>query len=148
MVTSDFVCPSTTLHAVPGGLDLRGSIRVWLFKQRKLQRTIQIPGAVGTIDVKLIPGDPMARAYTAGRADDHLYLIDTRQGTAKAVFDFSTIAVGGFPQLMRMTEDGNRLFISMNSAGKVVMFDTSEPKQPRVLKVLDLGTDSGPHYIA
>lgn len=148
MVTSDFVCPSTTLHAVPGGLDLRGSIRVWLFKQRKLLRTIQIPGAVGTIDVKLIPGDPHRRAYTAGMADDHLYLVDTATGTTKSVFDFSTISPGGFPQLMRMTSDGTRLFISMNAAGKVVMFDTSNPASPRVLKVLDLGASSGPHYIA
>jgi selenium-binding protein 1 len=148
MVTSDFVCPSTTLHAVPGGLDLRGSVRVWLFKQRKLLRTIQIPRAVGTIDVKLIPGDPHQRAFTAGMADDHLYLVNTNNGSAEAVFDFSTISPGGFPQLMRMTEDGTRLFISMNAAGKVVMFDTSNPKKPTVLKVLDLGPNSGPHYIA
>ncbi|HJQ22628.1 MAG TPA: selenium-binding protein SBP56-related protein [Blastocatellia bacterium] len=148
MVTSDFVCPSTTLHAVPGDLDLRGSIRVWLFKQRKLLRTIQIAGAVGTIDVRLIPNDPHRRAYTAGMADDHLYLVDTDRGTAKAVFNFSTIAAGGFPQLMRMTRDGKRLFISMNAAGKVVMFDTSNPEAPRVVKVLDLGAASGPHYIA
>jgi 56kDa selenium binding protein (SBP56) len=148
MVTSDFVCPSTTLHAVPGDLDLRGSIRVWEFKQRKLLRTIQIPGAAGTIDVKLIPGDPKRRAYTAGMADDHLYLVDIDNGTIKSVFDFSTIMPGGFPQLMRTTSDGTRLFISMNAAGKVVMFDTSRPESPRVLKVLDLGAGSGPHYIA
>jgi hypothetical protein len=148
MVTSDFVCPSTTLHAVPGGLDLRGSIRVWLFKQRKLLRTIQIPAAAGTIDVHLIPGDSHKRAYTAGMADGHLYLVDTDNGTTKSVFDFSTIADGGFPQLIRMTSDGNRLFISMNAAGKVVMFDTSNPASPRVMKVLDLGAGSGPHYIA
>src|SRR6059036_3086501 len=36
----------------------------------------------------------------------------------------------------------------MNAAGKVVMFDTSNPASPRVLKVLDLGANSGPHYIA
>src|SRR6266403_263459 len=29
MVTSDFICPSTTLHSSPGGLDFRGSVRVW-----------------------------------------------------------------------------------------------------------------------
>jgi len=28
MVTSDFICPSTTLDAVAGGLDFRGSVRV------------------------------------------------------------------------------------------------------------------------
>lgn len=148
MVTSDFVCPSTTLHAVPGGLDLRGSVRVWDFKKRRIIKTIVLPGPAGTIDVKLIPGDHKARAYTAGMADDKLYLIDTDKGTAKVVFDFGTIAPGGAPQLMRMTRDGTRLFISMNGAGKIVMFDTSQPQKPEVLKVLDLGPASGPHYIA
>jgi selenium binding protein SBP56 len=148
MVTSDFICPSTTLHAVPGGLDLRGSARVWNFKERKIVRTIKLGNAAGTIDVRLIPGDAKARGFTAGMIDDKLYLLDTNQGTAKAVFDFSTIAKGGWPQLMRMTKDGKRLFITMNTAGKVVMFDTSNPQQPKVLKVLDLGSDSGPHYLA
>ncbi len=148
MVTSDFICPSTTLHAVPGGLDLRGSVRVWDFRAREILRTIMLPNPSGTIDVKLIPGDPKARAYTAGMTDDQLYLLDTQAGKATAVFDFSTIAKGGWPQLMRMTRDGKRLFISMNMAGKVVMFDTSNPQEPRVLKVLDLGANSGPHYIA
>src|SRR5262245_41551843 len=57
MLTSDFICPSTTLNAMPGSLDLRGSIRVWKFRQREIVKTIEIPGAGGTIDVKLIPGD-------------------------------------------------------------------------------------------
>ena len=148
MVTSDFVCPSTTLHAVPGGLDLRGSVRVWDLRRRRIVRTVTLPGPAGTIDVKLIPDDNQARAYTAGMADDKLYLIDTDKGTARAVFDFGTIAPGGFPQLMRMTKDGKRLFISLNAAGKIVMFDTSKPHKPEVLKVLDLGAGSGPHYIA
>jgi len=148
MVTSDFICPSTTLHAVPGDLNLRGSVRVWEFKSRKLVKTIDIPGAGGTIDVRLIPGDKKMRGYTAGMGADQLYLLDTKSGGAKSVFDFSTIAKGGWPQLMRMTANGKRLFISMNMAGKVVMFDTSDPEKPKVLKVLELGKDSGPHYIA
>jgi len=157
MVTSDFICPSTTLHAMPGGLDLRGSVRVWDFKERKLIRTIKlfhpsgpfnISPPAGTIDVKLIPGDPRRRAYSAGMTDDALYLVDTQRGTARAVFDFSRIAGGGWPQLMRMNRDGDRLFVSMNLAGKVIMFDTAQPHRPRVLKELDLGPDSGPHYIA
>jgi selenium-binding protein 1 len=48
---------------------------------------------------------------------------------------------------MRMTNDGRRLFITLNQAGKVVMFDTSEPAEPKVLDVLDLGPTSGPHYL-
>jgi selenium-binding protein 1 len=148
MVTSDFICPSTTLHVMPGGLDLRGSIRVWALHPRRIVKTIEIPGAGGTIDVHLIPGDPRGRAYTAGMLDDKLYLVDTRAGRARAVFDFASIARGGWPQLIRMTSDGTRLFITMNVAGRVAMFDTSEPEHPRLLSTLNLGPDAGPHYLA
>ncbi|HYK90818.1 MAG TPA: selenium-binding protein SBP56-related protein [Acidobacteriota bacterium] len=147
MVTSDFICPSTTLHAVAGAPELRGSIRVWDFAQRKIVRTIMLPGQAGSIDVRLIPHDRKRRGYTAGMADGKLYLLDTGEGSAKAVFDFDTISPGGWPQLMKMTEDGGRLFVSMNVAGKVVMLDTSDPDEPKLLKVLDLGANSGPHYI-
>ena len=148
MVTSDFVCPSTTLDSMHGGIDFRGSIRVWDFKHKTILRTVKLPGQIGTIDVKLIPHDRSARAYTAGMLDDHLYLINTRHGTAKAVFDFSSIQSGGWPQLMRITRDGRRLFVSMNQAGKIAMFDISHTEHPRLIKVLDLGPGSGPHYIA
>jgi hypothetical protein len=147
MVTSDFICPSTTLDAVPGGLELRRSVRVWDLKRREILQTISIPNAGGTIDVKLIPGDPQQRGYTAGMLDDKLYLLDTRNGTAWPVFDFGSIAKGGWPQLMQITRDGELLFISMNQAGKVAMFNIEDPDEPRLLKVLDLGANSGPHYI-
>jgi|ERR1051326_377626 selenium-binding protein 1 len=147
MVTSDFICPSTTLHTMPGGLDLRGSVRVWDLGQRKILRSIAIPNAGGTIDVRLIPDDAKGRGYTAGMLDDQLYLIDPYQGTATAVFDFATIQKGGWPQLMRITNDGRRMFITMNQAGKVVMFEISDPAKPKMLRVLDLGADSGPHYL-
>jgi len=147
MVTSDFVCPSTTLHAVQGDVDFRGSIRVWDYRRLEIRRTIAIPGAGGTIDVQLIPHDRHARAYTAGMLNDRLYLIDTGHGSATPVFDFAAISAGGWPQLMRISPDGRRLFISMNQAGKVAMFDISRPEEPRLLKVLDLGSASGPHYI-
>ncbi len=63
--------------------------------------------------------DP-AHGYTAGILDDKLYLIDSNAGTATRVFDFASIAKDGWPQLMRITNDGSRLFITMNQAGKVV----------------------------
>src|SRR3989442_6511872 len=129
MVTSDFICPSTALHAMPGGLDLRGSVRVWDFQNRKILRTVNIPNPAGTIDVKLIPEDDRGRAYTAGMTDDQLYLIDTKRGTATSVFDFSTIAKGGWPQLMRTTKDGKRLFISMNMAGKGGQVSQPQPRK-------------------
>jgi len=147
MVTSDFICPSSTLAATAGDLDLKGSVRVWDLKQRTILRTITIPRAGGTIDVRLIPGDPQGRAYTAGMLDDKLYLVKTKEGTATAVFNFGSIAKGGWPQLMRISKDGARLFITMNQAGKVVMLDISTPTKPNLLKVLDLGEKSGPHYL-
>jgi selenium-binding protein 1 len=49
---------------------------------------------------------------------------------------------------MRMTRNGRRLFVSMNMAGKIAMLDTSDAERPRLVTVLDLGKDSGPHYIA
>jgi selenium-binding protein 1 len=148
MVTSDFICPSSTLHGAEGGLVLRGSIRVWNFHRRRIVRTIQLPAGSGSIDVQLIPGDQKGRAFTAGMTDDKLYLLDTRSGTAAAVFDFSSIARQGWPQLMRLTRDGKRLFITLNQGGKVVMLDVQKPEQPRLLKVLDLGAGSGPHFLA
>jgi selenium-binding protein 1 len=148
MVTSDFICPSTTLHAVPGDMEFRAGIRVWDLRRREIVRSIPIPEAGGTIDVQLIPGDRHQRGYTAGMLDGHLYLLDTKHGAARSVFDFGSIARDGWPQLMRITRDGRRLFVSMNMAGKVAMFDTSDPERPRLLTTLDLGKDSGPHYIA
>ena len=148
MVTSDFICPLTTLHGTPGNPDLRGSVRVWNLKQRQIVRSIILPNPAGTIDVKLIPNNDLGLGYTAGMVDDKLYLIDPQQGTAQPVFDFATISPGGWPQLMRITKNGKRLFISMNIAGKIAMFDISKPRRPELLKVLDLGAGSGPHYIA
>ncbi len=148
MVTSDFICPVSTLHATDGGLDIRGSVRVWDFAERKIVLTIKVGDGAGTIDVKLIPHDERRRALTAGMIDDQLYLIDTQQGFARAVFNFAEIASGGWPQLMRITSDANRLFVSMNQAGKIAMFDIHDPEHPKLLDVLDLGPGSGPHYIA
>src|SRR5215468_698925 len=92
MVTSDFICPSTTLDAVPGNPEFRGSVRVWNLRRREILRTISVPNAAGTIDVKLIPGDPHQRGFTAGMLDDHLYLFNARSGSVRSVFDFSSIA--------------------------------------------------------
>jgi selenium-binding protein 1 len=48
---------------------------------------------------------------------------------------------------MRINRDGTRLFITLNQAGKVVMFDISDPAKPKLLRVLDIGPASGPHYL-
>jgi selenium-binding protein 1 len=74
--------------------------------------------------------------------------VDPKSGTASAVFDFSEIAPKGWPQLMRITRDGRRLFLTLNQAGKVAMFDIDDPAQPQLIRMVDLGAQSGPHYLA
>jgi hypothetical protein len=117
MVTSDLICPSTTLDVVPGGLDLRGSVRVWDLKRREIVRTISIPNAGGTIDVKLIPGDEHERGYTAGMLDDHLYLLNTKSGNARAIYS-STQAVIGNLRSTSKTIVYRRAFQAKTSAMK------------------------------
>jgi hypothetical protein len=66
MVTSDFICPATTLHAVPGDLEPAAAC-VSGFQEEKILNTITLPNPAGTIDVKLIPDDAQERVH--GRDD-------------------------------------------------------------------------------
>jgi hypothetical protein len=145
----------TTLNAVPGDPELRGSIRVWDLERRTIVRTVNVPGALGTMDVKLIPGDPLGRAYTAGMFDGLVYLVDTIAGTAQVVFDCETIVPhievpvrGGMTQLLAMPESGDRLLFGSFQAGQVGMLDVSDPEHPVQSGIVSLGVDAGPHDIA
>jgi selenium-binding protein 1 len=154
MVTSDFICPVRTLH-VHGGdaADLRGSVRVWDLATRAITQTIAVGNPAqpaGTMDIQLIPHDRRLRAFTAGMVDNTLYLIDTQGGTSTAVFDFNVFSVPNapaMPQLLRINKDGTRLFVTLNGAGKVVMFNIARPDHPEIMSVADLGSTSGPHYL-
>ncbi len=155
MVTSDFIMPSSTLDSFPGDPELRGSIRVWDFQKREITKTIQIPDALGTMDVKLIPGDPQGRAFTAGMFDGLVYLVNTRDGTAQAVFDCEHIVPhievpvrGGMVQLLAMPRSGDRLLFASFQAGQVGMLDVSDPEHPFQTGIVNLGVDTGPHAIA
>jgi selenium-binding protein 1 len=155
MVTSDFMMPASSLNVVPGDPLLRGIIRVWDLRKRSIVRTIEIPSALGTMDVKLIPGDPLGRAFTAGMFDGMVYLVDTRNGTARAVFDCETIEPhvevpvrGGMTQLMAMPRSGDRLIFGLFQAGQVGMLDVSDPEHPVQAGIVSLGMDAGPHMIA
>ncbi len=155
MVTSDFILPVSTLNVFPGDPVLRGAIRVWDLGERKIVRTIQIPGALGTMDVKLIPGDPQGRAFTAGMFDGLVYLVDTNDGTAKVVFDCENIVPhvevpvrGGMTQLLAMPQTGDRLIFGSFQAGQVGMLDVSDPEHPFQIGIVNLGENAGPHDIA
>lgn len=154
MVTSDFVLPSSTLNTFPGDPVLRGSIRVWDFDHRVITKTIPVPSAQGTMEVKLIPNDPGLRAYTGGMYDGLLYLVDTVAGTATAVLDCDSLIPPGVvpphdgkPQLFAATQDGKRLFFGLFDAGEVAMLDISDPLRPKPLDIAHLGLKAGPHSV-
>jgi len=155
MVTSDFILPSSTLNVVPGPSVLRGAIRVWDFQNRKIVRTVPLPTAVGTMDVMLIPGDPQGRAYTAGMFEGILYLIDTKSGTAKPVFDcnnlvphVTTQVSGGMAQLLDMTQSGDRLLFGLFQAGQIAMLDITDPEHPFQAGIVNLAANAaGPHML-
>jgi selenium-binding protein 1 len=155
MVTSDFMMPASSLNIVPGDPLLRGAIRVWNLEERKIVRTIQIPDAIGTMDVKLIPRDPQRRAFTTGMFDGFVYLVNTIDGTAMPVFDCENIVPhvevpvrGGMTQLLAMPKTGDRLLFASFQAGQVGMLDVSDPEVPFQTGIVNLGLDAGPHAIA
>ena len=155
MVTSDFMMPASSLNVVPGDPLLRGIIRVWDLQARSIVRTIVIPSALGTMDVKLIPGDPRGRAFTTGMFDGLVYLVDTANGTSQAVFDCEDIVPhvevpvrGGMTQLLAMPQSGDRLMFASFQAGQVGMLDVSDPEHPVQTGIVSLGLDAGPHMIA
>ena len=142
MMTSDFILPSSTLTG-SAGPELRGSVRVWNYKKRKLVSTINLLSpnggpALGTMDVKMLPKDPTGIAYTAGMFDGHIYAIDPIAGTGVAAFDMATVTPhvktdvsGGMGQILATPQSGDRLLVGMFQAGQVAMLDTTLPAQPQ-----------------
>jgi hypothetical protein len=107
------------------------------------------------MDIRLIPGDPMGRAYTAGMFDGFVYLIDTLAGTAKQVFDCETIVPhievpvrGGMTQILAMPNSGDRLLFASFQAGQVGMLDVTDREHPVQSGIVNLGVGAGPHDIA
>jgi selenium-binding protein 1 len=154
MLTSDFILPDSTLSVVQGPPVLRSTVRVWDFQRRGIVKTIEAPGGVGMLDVKLLPGDRRGLGYTTGLFNGLLYLIDPQAGTATEVFDFADVVPhvatpikGGMPQLLQATGDGSRLLVSLFQAGQVVMLDTTDRWHPKQVGVVNLGPGAGPHMI-
>jgi hypothetical protein len=162
LVTSDFVCPVHTLNLVPGVVNgsiiARGSVRVWDLANRTITKTIPVGdpnNPAGTINVELIKGDPQLRAYVTGVFDGKLYLVDTQAGTAQPVLDLNQFALPGaaapWPHLFVINRAGTRLALTLNYKGldgKVLWIDIEDRENPTILSVLELGPNSGPHYVA
>jgi len=159
MMTADFILPTSTLTG-SAGPELRGSVRIWNYKKRKLVSTINLTTpeggpALGTMDVKMLPKDPLGLGYTAGMFDGHIYAIDPIAGTGVVAFDLRNVTPhvqtgvsGGMGQILAAPQSGDRLIVGMFQAGQVAMFNTSLRTKLRLLSVVSLGpVDSGPHNI-
>ncbi|MBR7780211.1 selenium-binding protein SBP56-related protein [Undibacterium rugosum] len=148
MMTSDFVNPITTITAAKRNMEFRNTIRVWNFEKRSIVKTIVVPGAVGTMDVQLIPFDHQGRAFTVGINDGLIYLVNPVDGTAKAVFNTHSISLNRptrNPQILQISEDGSRLFLPLGGAGIIAMLNIENPVAPKIVSMIDLGANSGPH---
>jgi selenium-binding protein 1 len=154
LVTSDFVNPVTTLNVVPGPPELRSSLRCCDLAARRITRTVVLPDAAGTMDVKLIPGDARGRAVTANMFTGRFYTINPTDGSHVESFDAATVTPrvetavpGGMPGLLAVPKGGRRLIYATMMAGQVVMLDISDPRRFRQLSVVSLGKDAGPHSV-
>ena len=145
MMTSDFILPDSTLSIVAGPPVLRNTVRVWNFEKRTILKTIPAPEAVGTMDVKLIPGDSRGRAYTAGMFNGLIYLVDPIAGSAAPAFD--TSPQGGMPQILQITRAGTRLLTGLFQSGRILMLDTTNRSELRQVAALDLGEGAKFHNI-
>jgi selenium-binding protein 1 len=158
MMTSDFILPSSTLTGSLGPV-LRGSVRIWDYRARKITKTIQLStpdgtAALGTMDVKMLPTDRHGYGYAAGMFDGHIYLIDPVAGTGVAAFDTATVTPhvdtpvpGGMPQILATPQSGDRLIFGLFMAGQVGLLDTADRDNLNLLSVVSFGKDTGPHNL-
>ena len=154
LVTSDFLNPVTTLNSWPGPIQLWGSLRFWDLRERTITRTVFLPDKAGSMDVKLIPGDPHGRAVTANMFTGLVYTVDPTDGSVVMSFDCETIEPhvevpvrGGMTQLLAMPRNGRRLIFASFQAGQVGMLDITNPNQFKQVSVVNFGLDAGPHSI-
>jgi selenium-binding protein 1 len=154
LVTSDFINPASTLNIWPGPVELRGSLRFWNLRERRITRTVFLPDKAGSMDVKLIPGDPHGRAVTANMFTGLVYTVDPTDGSVVESFDCETIEPhievpvrGGMTQLLAMPRSGRRLIFGSFQAGQVGMLDITNRVQFRQVAIVNFGLNSGPHSI-
>jgi hypothetical protein len=157
MMTADFILPTSTLAGSAGPV-LRGSVRIWDYRARKITKTIHLSStdgpALGTMDVKMLPKDRRGYGYVAGMFDGHIYLIDPVAGTGVEAFDCATVTphvdtpvVGGMGQILATPQSGDRLIFGLFMAGQVGMLDTTDRAHLKQLSVVSFGKDTGPHNL-
>ncbi|HXI21734.1 MAG TPA: selenium-binding protein SBP56-related protein [Gemmatimonadales bacterium] len=154
LVTSDFVNPVTTLNVWTGPIQLWSSLRFWNLRERRIVRTVFLPDQAGTMDVKLIPGDPHGRAVTTNMFTGLVYTVDPTDGSYVQSFDCEDIEPhvevpvrGGMTQLLAMPRSGRRLIFASFQAGQVGMLDITDRNRFRQVSIVNLGLNSGPHSI-
>jgi hypothetical protein len=158
MMTSDFILPTSTLAGSPAPV-LRGSVRIWDYRKRRITKTIQLESpdggpALGTMDVKMLPKDRHGYGYAVGMFDGHIYLIDPIAGTGVEAFDCETVTPhvdttvpGGMGQILATPQSGDRLIFGLFQAGQVGMLDTTDRANLKQLSVVSFGQDTGPHNL-
>ena len=153
MMTSDFILPTSTLAGSAGPV-LRGSVRIWDYRARRITKTVHLKTpdggpALGTMDVKMLPRDRRGYGYAAGMFDGYIYLIDPIKGTGVVAFDCETVTPhvetpvrGGMGQILATPQSGDRLIFGLFQAGQVGMLDTTDRANLKQLSVVSFGKGS------
>jgi len=153
LVTSDFLDVKSSLNAAGGNVILRDSVRIWYpWSQRKISSTLRIPHGFGLMEIKLIPRDPNAIAYVSNWGGDDgmlLWGIKCLESTL-----FQALNLSSFYQfdptdwmLHQPNLDGSRYVLSNPTSGWLVLLDTSDTLNPKVLDAINFGAHSGLHSL-
>jgi len=152
LITSDFLDPASTLMGSPGVL-FRDSIRIWNpWSKRKITSTVRIPGGSGLMDVKFIPNNKDALAYTSNITPNGGMILYAIKGiTSELIPVFNMSQYFAFSprdyMLHAPTSDGLQYFITNSYSGLLIMMDTTDPYHPTYTDSVVFGMQSGIHAI-
>jgi len=152
LMTTDFVDPASTLMGSPGVV-FRDSVRIWNpWSKRKISSTVRIPKGKGLMDVKFLPHNKDALAYTTNiDAQDGLilYAINGKTSEFQAVFNLSKYFAFSLRDYMLQTptQDGKKYLITNSYTGLLIMMDTTDPYHPLYSDSVVFGIQSGIHAV-
>lgn len=153
--TADYIDPSTLAGTDPSKIQFRNTVRHFSVDGNLLRSfqfefptksdaTSGVGQGVGLMDVRVIPKDPLNRAYSCGTNTNLLYLLGPDMNEPLAVFDISQVnnhikrlSAG----LVWISPDGKRMIMTFQMRF-VILFNIEQPEYPFILQTFDFCTDS------
>jgi len=140
LISTDFVIPHTLVEGAPR---MRSTVRIWDLSSMRIRHTLQV--GQGPWITKFLPGT--RQALVSCFVDGTLWLVDASHNPPRAerVLDFDGENNNAMPSIMEVSRDGRWMFEALYGLNKVVQYDISDPRRPRLAS--EVVTGRGPHYI-